>query len=104
MGLLSAQNSGVIYWKTVDYSPFPESPPIVKTDSLIVITFQDLIDYQKECYNDSTLTGGVFIFEEDLLRKDGTVYASSGRWKYYYDHSQPTFEGFIEYMEKKYKR
>jgi len=66
------------------------------------LLFQDLLDYQKKCYNDST----------EMQRGD-TLYVNiefnkPGEPDYMivtplYEHKKkPTFEGFIEYMKKKY--
>lgn len=56
------------------------------------ITLQDLKDYQEYCYNDSSKTSGYVFFENDY----------GGHYEYmpHYTHKTPTFEGFIEWMEK----
>lgn len=65
------------------------------------ITTKLIFQYEKECYNDSTLD---YIYGNELTVSDGD-------WsqKYYsrktpfYRHKQPTFDGFIAWLHKKYK-
>ena len=92
MSLLSAQKIIGPTW-VADYYRNP------------VITFDDLIGYQKECHNDSLLIEGApfrwVLFpstkspfgHEFIEQKTDTVI-----------YKAPTFEGFIEYMKKKYKQ
>ena len=72
------------------------------------ITIESLIDYQKECYNDST---SIYY---DWYNWDGELYKRSqsidpgmlagyvGSWKIY-EHKGPSLEGFIEYMKRQMK-
>ena len=62
------------------------------------ITLQDLLDYQKECYNDSILVDA-YIERVD----NGTLAYITRKVPSHYIHTEPTFEGFIEFMKKKYK-
>jgi hypothetical protein len=69
-----------------------------------VITLQDLLDYQAECYRDSTqqcylpLIGLVDC--EDCVLVDKPEYIEKTN---VYTHTTPTFEGFIEFMKRRYK-
>jgi len=72
------------------------------------IAVTELLDYQKECYNDST---SIYY---DWYNWDGELYKRSqsidpgmlagyvGSWKIY-EHKDPSFEGFIEYMKRQMK-
>ena len=72
-----------------DYDPCP----FVTVKTHPFVTVQDFLDYQTECWNDSTIW------------VDGAVYDTL--WHYHfikhYDHRPPTFEGFINYLRRKYK-
>lgn len=106
-----------IDWKTIPiYSSGKPLYPIPVHE----ITLQDLLDYQKECYDDSTQTsiesftyqsimaGYRFIPDKNFWIND---YKKLERTEEYnppdyfvaYVHKIPTFEGFIEYMKRKYK-
>ena len=77
------------------------------------ITLQDLLDYEKECYADSSKIEKqrwVMYSKDELKRfhyftvdtmyyiwnKDTTI-SLTPRY-YYYTHREPTFRGFIEFM------
>lgn len=62
------------------------------------VSVQDLIDYQKECYNDST-----YIAErwEEYEEYPGDLVYRIKQIPAHYTHKKPTFEGFIEYMKRK---
>lgn len=60
----------------------PEQPEIT------FITLESLIEYQEECYNDST-----FVFDKPIRYQKCIPH--------HYEHRKPTFEGFIEYMKRK---
>jgi hypothetical protein len=61
------------------------------------ITIQDLIDYKRECWNDSTLRTkeGMCLQYSDF---SGTLTIGIDSW---YDHKTPTFKGFMEWIEKR---
>lgn len=74
------------------------------------ITLQDLIDYQKECYNDSSLEHTHFYnrwYDDCYTQRgnlmDGYHYVLSCKDSTHFEwiHKQPTFEGFIEYLKNK---
>lgn len=74
-----------------------------KTDSIPFpyqrgVSVEDLIDYQKECYNDSTFIKEKWVQYEgypgDLVYREKII---PSHWV----HKKPTFEGFIEYMKLK---
>jgi hypothetical protein len=83
----------------------------MRIDSAWTYTIQvkDLTDYQKECYDDSTLVAFETIsnwkLDSLLTVKYGIpCYAAVDSLKGIYSHRQNvTFEGFIEYMKRKYK-
>ena len=88
--------------------PYTYTFPYYKEKKCDCITLQDLIDYQKECYNDSTLEYEYMIEYWNGVRFD-TMYSKTikrmpecyitqiKKWI----HKQPTFEGFIEYLKNK---
>lgn len=59
------------------------------------ISVQDLFDYQKECYNDST-------FVDTYWRQidNGTMAYVTEEVMAHYIHKEPIFEGFIEYIKQ----
>lgn len=60
-------------------SILPDKPEIT------FITLESLIDYQKNCYNDT------------VFMKDEIIYRTQGRRPY----KKPSLDGFIEYMKRK---
>ena len=65
------------------------------------VTFQSLTDYKKLCYNDSSIYRSYM--ERDTTRESGDPFIfyvkEIKKWK----HRTPTFEGFTNYLETKYK-
>lgn len=76
-------------------------------------TYDLIVEYEEECYNDSTL-------EHTYNRTDLTIYScytqrgnlAEGYWfeltckdssHYSYVHREPTFAGFREFVKRKYK-
>lgn len=57
-----------------------------------LITLQDLLDYEKECYADSS-------FEKSFQywRDDDRIITIPDRWV----HREPTFKGFIEFLRSR---
>lgn len=97
------EKDGIFY---VDYNPS--------------ITLNDLIDYKNECYNDSTKycyrkicdwdceeikcdcnakPQYITLFNEKGEKEQRELFPCSTK----YIHRTPTFEGFIKWVEKKYK-
>jgi hypothetical protein len=79
------------------------SDPNKKESTTSPITRQDLIDYFQECYNDSSaITIERFIFDTTKTKQKGY------QWDYviqkidtlWIEHKDPTFPGFIKWMEK----
>lgn len=98
----------VALWSQLLKLPIPKqiSDTIVLTNDYnlaweIDITAGMLFEYEKECYNDST---------KNIIGKGNvTCYpVSPPIFKYesydtLYTHRQPTFDGFIQWLHKKYK-
>ena len=81
-----------------------------------IITLNELIEYKKHCYNDSTLFSknegksyieiqieyedylpcNIYVFQHYFYSNSLTDQCGN---EYLYLHKQPTFEGFIEWME-----
>lgn len=69
------------------------------------ITFELLLQYEKDCYNDSTVSyyytmcdNGCWDVPCNKGDKDFTGWECPAHWK----HKIPTFEGFIKYIKLKY--
>jgi hypothetical protein len=83
-----------IFLSDITFSVTPSTPNI---------TLQDLLDYQKECYDDSTHVGTILYLGQDSII-DGQIVGTIYNTREEYDHLHyPTFESFIEFMKKKYK-
>ena len=74
----------------------------MRIDSAWTYTIQvkDLTDYQKECYDDSTYVAERW---EEYEEYPGDLVYRIKQIPSHYTHKKPTFEGFIEYMKRKYK-
>jgi hypothetical protein len=92
LGNLNQPTLDTINWKNL--SPSTSTP--------IFITLQDLLDYEKECYNDSTqMIRGDTIFANIEFNKPGEL--DYMKVIPIYEHNKkPTLEGFIQYMKRKY--
>ena len=70
------------------------------------INLQMLLDYQTECYNDSTLEHtqwGDFCvtLKGNLANGEKFVLTCEDKSHFTWTHKEPTFQGFIEYMKSK---
>ncbi len=67
----------------------------------VFITTKNLIDYKRACFNDSSIYHVGYISDTTIISEDtNTVYVKEIK---YYSHKTPTFDGFIEWIENKYK-
>jgi len=57
----------------------------------------DFIEYEKECYADSTYYSGA------IDCPDGIVGCGVLHWGNYWTHKEPTFKGFVEYIKRRLK-
>ena len=79
------------------YNPH-SAPPYLNLKPCVVELIGDWQEYKQDCYNDSTRRSEEIITEHHERPRL--------RWEYYdyYTHKQPTFEGFMEWLEKKYRK
>lgn len=91
----------------------PPPTPIVKIDDYNFIrNLLDLYDsYSKECYADSNKNGAILSKDDCLilmneLNYEKINYYLNNGFKIHYTYYQPdpTFDGFIKYLNKKLKR
>lgn len=67
--------------------------PKIKQNSLKTL----LLNYSNECYKDSSLNDGRYYLIDN---HNDTIVVCRTSYKSIYEHKQPTFEGFIEYVKK----
>ena len=69
------------------------------------IKVSDIYDYKTECYNDSTYGCWYeFVQTSEPTTRYGSLLLGYDEEKCGYIHRNPTFEGFITYIEKKYSK
>ncbi len=72
----------------------------------VALSVQDYIKYGIECYNDSTLVGNkekCCKCDDHNCNEDETFSICHEHFVRLWTHKTPTFEGFIYYLENKYK-
>lgn len=67
------------------------------------ISAKDWNDYKIQCYNDSSFISVYDFTLPNSYDIDTAGFYSALRRKAYYTHREPTFEGFILYIDKLYK-
>ena len=81
-----------------------------KNDTVQVMTLNDLFEYQKECYSDSTTYCYRIMCDWDCIElvcdceNKGNRDPFIGECKTRYIHKQATLEGFVMWLRKKYYR
>jgi len=68
------------------------------------VTMDDLLDYKKECYNDSTLIKTHFLPKGETYCIVDYECINSSHYRMVWKHRAPTFEDFIVWLQKKYYR
>ena len=68
---------------------FGDSSFITINEGSRIITLNDLLEYEKECYNDSVSYRDLVFENKKYVVKDIWI------------HREPTFKGFIEFIKKK---
>jgi len=74
------------------YHYIPDSDPVIR--------LSDLIEYETECYNDSSFVQG---YVEYVCHDPGCVVYHGAEWLQYWIHREPTFSGFIQWFKNKVK-
>jgi hypothetical protein len=86
-------------WEVIEFIDDYGSTKVV--DSMTIITFEMLLDYAEECYNDSTFDWTVHYMRPYISVRDTSITFIP---HYKYTHRTPTFEGFIEYLKRNLKK
>lgn len=91
-------------WEVIEFIDDYGSTKVV--DSMTVITFEMMLDYAEECYNDSTghciaTFNGRWTWPCEQTAQIDKPYVTE---QWIYTHRTPTFEGFIEYLKRKLKK
>ena len=74
----------------LDYGySFDDSSFISMNEDYRIIMLNDILDYEKECYNDSVSYRDLVFENKQYVVKDIWI------------HREPTFKGFIEFLKKK---
>lgn len=68
------------------------------------VTIDDLLDYKKECYNDSILVKEHFMPEGQSFCLFDYECLNNSHYRMVWIHKTPTFEDFIVWLQKKYYR
>ena len=82
----------------------------IYNEPIIIMTSKLLFEYEKDCYNDSTIDGWLDMNGDFIPIIADTYILDTINFQFklvktnkYYRHTEPTFKGFIKWLHKKYK-